>query len=316
VGDIVVTVGGNAGASGTVVVGTLRRPVSVTAATVPNIRADLVDQAVGNLVITEAAAATLFNTPEITITLPQGVTFVGTPSVAATVPAGGTAPTFGAVSLAAGNRTLNVPVTAQSATHPATVTISGIRVSLDRVPAGTAITARVGGAAVLEAGASAGLADVLATLPADAVTAARGTVAAEVALGNVISRTFTRSVFTIGALSFVRDGVTTAIDAAPTIVDGRTLLPLRFAALAVGVIEDDIIWDAGRRTVTLLRGDRVVQLRIGDKAMTINGVVVPMDVAAAIVGGRTVLPIGAVARALRADIAWDATARTVTVTTQ
>ncbi|MBT9156911.1 MAG: hypothetical protein DDT37_01902 [Firmicutes bacterium] len=124
------------------------------------------------------------------------------------------------------------------------------------------------------------------------------------------------TVFTVGALSFVRAGVTTPIISAPTIVAGRTLLPLRYAALAVGVSADDILWDATRRTVTLLRGDRVVQLRIGDKFMTINGVVVPLDVPAAISGGRTILPIRAVALALRARVDWNATARTITVTAQ
>ncbi|GFP20407.1 hypothetical protein HKBW3S03_01909, partial [Candidatus Hakubella thermalkaliphila] len=116
--------------------------------------------------------------------------------------------------------------------------------------------------------------------------------------------------------SFVRDGVSTPIDVTPTIVAGRTLLPLRFAALAVGVNEDNIIWDPVRRTVTLVRGDRIVQLRFGDRAMTINSVVVSLEVPAVISGGRTVLPIRALALALRAEIAWDATARTVTVTTR
>jgi hypothetical protein len=310
-GPIVVTVDGNTGASGTVTVGTLRRPVTVTAAAAPDVRADSLGQALGNLVITETFAGAL-QAGTLTITLPAGVTLVGNPAVAATIATGGTLPIFGAVS-GVNSNVIGIPVTGQSAVHPATVTVSGIRVNLDRVPAGTPVTATVAGSAILgtDALGFAGVAPVNLTLGA-----ARGTVVAEVALGNVISKTFTRSVFTIGALSFVRDGVTTTIDAAPTVVEGRTLLPLRFAALAVGVSEDDIIWDSARRTVTLLRGDRVVQLRIGDQTMTINGVVVPLEVPAAISNGRTVLPIRAVATALRAGIVWDATARTVTVTAQ
>ncbi|MFW0861025.1 MAG: copper amine oxidase N-terminal domain-containing protein [Dethiobacter sp.] len=110
--------------------------------------------------------------------------------------------------------------------------------------------------------------------------------------------------------------MTTRIISAPTIVAGRTLLPLRYAALAVGVSADDILWDATRRTVTLLRGDRVVQLRIGDRTMTVNGVVIPLEVPATIRAGRTVLPIRAVALALRAQVDWNETARTITVIAQ
>jgi hypothetical protein len=310
-GPIVVEVGGNTGATGTVTVATLRRPVTVTVAATPDVRADSRGQALGNLVITEAAAGALM-TGNLSITLPAGVT-VATPSVAV-ADVTGTEPT---VTVGVPNNVITLTVTAPTtaATNPTTVTVSGIVVDLDRVTAGP-ITATVAGSAVLEAGTTAGLANVLGTTDVARVNAARGTVVAEVVLGNIIPRTFSRSVFTIGALSFVRDGVTTAIDAAPTVREGRTLLPLRFAALAVGVSEDDIIWDPVRRTVTLFRGDRVVQLRIGDKNMTINGVVVPMDVAASIEGGRTVLPIRFVALALRATVAWDATARTVTVTAQ
>jgi hypothetical protein len=288
-GDLVVAVAGTAAAAGNVTVATVRSAVTVAAATpVPRLRVGFTAQDASNIVITEAAGGRI-TAENITLTLPTGVTFSGTPTVTRT--SGNI--TLGTIAAPTGTpHVLTIPVTAIS-TVASVITVSGIRYNVDRLVPDGDITVTVGGAAIV----------------APAVATAFPTRAVNARVGGIVS-----SVFTIGALSFVRDGVTTAIDAAPTIVDGRTLLPLRFAALAVGVIEDDIIWDAGRRTVTLLRGDRVVQLRIGDKNMTINGVVVPMDVAAAIVGGRTVLPISAVARALRAGIAWDATARTVTVT--
>ena len=48
-GPIVVTVGGNTGATGTVTVANLRRPVTVVAATAPNVRADSLNQALVTL---------------------------------------------------------------------------------------------------------------------------------------------------------------------------------------------------------------------------------------------------------------------------
>lgn len=315
-GDIVVTVGGTAGASGTVVVGRARTPYTVVAAYPPALRADQRGQLLGNLVVTENFAGAFRTPADLTVTLPAGVTVsVGvTPTVVASGGAGIMA--TGAVTVAADRRSFTVATAAAPSTAVTTWTISALRVDLDRVPTGN-ISVTVGGTALVapvDVIANIGVAGVGLTT-VEAARALVGTTVASVNLGSVVSATATRSVFTIGALSFMRDGVTRAIDAAPSIVDGRTLLPLRFAALAVGVSEDNILWDPVRRTATLI-GDRVVQLQLGSTSMLINGVAVPLDVAPSIVNGRTMLPIRALVQALRADIVWDGTARTVTVTTR
>ncbi|MBS3947816.1 MAG: copper amine oxidase N-terminal domain-containing protein [Dethiobacter sp.] len=317
-GDITVTVGGTAGVSGTVVVGRARTPYTVTAVTAPNLRADQRGQLLGNLVVTENFAGAFRGVAGnlLTVTLPVGVTLSAgvTPTVVASGGPGTMA--AGTVNVPEGRRSFTVETAATASMAVTTWTISGLRVDLDRVPVGP-ITVTAGGTALIAPVADAaalGIAGVGVTT-VDAARALVGTTVASVNLGNVVSATATRSVFTIGALSFLRDGVSTPIDAAPVVVDGRTLLPLRFAALAVGVSGESIIWDAARQTVTMLRGDRVVQLQIGSRNMLINGVPIPMDVAPSIVSGRTVLPIAWLALALRADVAWDATARTVTVTT-
>lgn len=298
-GDVAVTVAGTAGASGTVNIATARSTFTVAAVTAPTVALGSAAQGAADIVITEAAFGRI-RTGNLELELPTGFIFSGTPTVTRT--SGNI--TLGAASLPA-NNVLRIPVDAES-TVASVITVSGIRYDVSR-------TAMDGPVNVAVTGSSLGEAAVLAAFDA-AVAGTRPRVTnARVGLP-VIPRPVT--VFTIGALSFVRDGVTTAIDAAPAIVDGRTLLPLRFAALAVGVSEDDILWDPVRRTVTLLRGDRVVQLRIGDRNMTINGVVVPLEVPASIQNGRTVLPIRAIAQALRASVVWDGTARTVTVTAQ
>jgi len=298
-GDVAVTVAGTAGASGTVNIATARSTFAVAAATAPTVALGSAAQGAADIVITEAAFGRI-RTGNLELELPTGFIFSGTPTVTRT--SGNI--TLGAATLLT-NNILRIPVDAVSAVA-SVITVSGIRYDVSR-------TAMDGPVNVAVTGSSLGEAAVLAAFDA-AVAGNRPRVTnARVGLP-VVPRPVT--VFTIGALSFVRDGVTTAIDAAPAIVEGRTLLPLRFAALAVGVNEDDILWDSVRRTVTLLRGDRVVQLRIGDRNMTINGVVVPLEVPASIQNGRTVLPIRAIAQALRASVVWDGTARTVTVTAQ
>lgn len=317
-GDLKVTVGGTGGASGEATVAKVAAPITASAqATTLTIGS--MNQPVGDITITEARAGVIVANPglgagpgRIVILTPfDGMIWSGTPTVTVTT---GNLRINTAGITANGTRELVIPITTSSTTA-STITVTNARVTLDRTVPYGAQSFGVRGAAVDWAGnvtavPASGNADHLLRR-ADVATVTAGTTVTPAPV-----EAKQTSVFTIGALTFVRDGVSTPIDVAPFIVEGRTMLPLRFAALAVGVSAEDIIWDATRRTVTLLRGDRVVQLRIGDRFMTINGASIPLDVPAAIQDGRTVLPIRAISQALRADIAWDATARTVTVTAQ
>ena len=55
-------------------------------------------------------------------------------------------------------------------------------------------------------------------------------------------------------------------------------------------------------------------MRIGEKQILANGVAVPLDTAAFIEGGRTYLPVRAIADALGAAVAWDGDTATATLT--
>ena len=60
----------------------------------------------------------------------------------------------------------------------------------------------------------------------------------------------------------------------------------------------------------------VVQLTIGSTTMLLNGAPITMDTAPEITSGRTCLPVAWVAKALGANIQWDATTQTVTITAE
>jgi len=128
----------------------------------------------------------------------------------------------------------------------------------------------------------------------------------------------TTSKFVIGSTTYkvLQGGVEVAktMDVAPFIEGGRTFLPIRFAAETVGVSADNVIWNAEARTVTILKGDRVIGLTIGSNVLTVNGTPIVMDTAAMIKDGRTVLPVRFVAQALGAAVTWDEATQTVTVT--
>ena len=121
------------------------------------------------------------------------------------------------------------------------------------------------------------------------------------------------AVFTIDSIAYTLNGEENEMDVAPYIKDDRTFLPVRYVAYAVGISPEDILWDPVDRTVTIFKGDRIVQLTIDSKVMVVNGVNVNMDVAPEITDGRTMMPIRWVGQALGATINWDSATKTVTV---
>lgn len=120
-------------------------------------------------------------------------------------------------------------------------------------------------------------------------------------------------VFVIGQTTFKLFGVEQTMEAAPYIKDGRTFLPLAYVAESLGVTASNIIWDPANQTVTLMKGDKVVQVKIGSKTLLVNGAAITMDAAPEIVNGRTCLPIALIAQAFGASATWDAATQTVTI---
>jgi hypothetical protein len=121
--------------------------------------------------------------------------------------------------------------------------------------------------------------------------------------------------FNIGRTSYTIGENTFLTDIAPYIKDGRTMVPVAFVAPALGT--EPAHWDPVGRVVTIKKGDQAIQITIGSEELLINGRKMQMDTAAEIKdigggGGRTMLPIAFIARALEVGYEWDATAQAVT----
>ncbi|MCT4618984.1 MAG: copper amine oxidase N-terminal domain-containing protein [Marinisporobacter sp.] len=286
-----------------VVLGKAVAPVTVEAEGA-SVRTGIKNQEIGEITIKEGKAEAIKAKKDIEIVLDENVEWKEVPTI----------------KVAEGNldldiegadvnkNVLTIPVDSDSS-KPATIVISGAKIDLDRTVAEGDIDVKVGGSAIVEnydkSKADQGFfteeyadEDVAATVvtPADNNTQA----AQEVK-------------FVIGNAEYqVGEEVKTA-DVAPYIADGRTMLSLRFVAEAVGVADENIIWDGETRTVTIFKGDRIAQVEIGSNKLFVNGVVVPMDTEAVIKDGRTMLPIRFIAQALGAEVEWDGATRTVTV---
>ena len=128
-----------------------------------------------------------------------------------------------------------------------------------------------------------------------------------------------KSTVVIGSTKLIKNinGVETDVnmDVAPFIKDGRTMLPLRYIAEALGFKVD---WDRATRTVTLTDKEFKVQIPVETNKIIVNGSTYYSDANPVLRNGRTMLPVANIARALGlkdgTDILWDANTRVATIT--
>jgi len=117
------------------------------------------------------------------------------------------------------------------------------------------------------------------------------------------------------------DGVTVTIDNQPVVfddqepilVDGVTLVPIRFVFEDLGFT---VGWERATRTATLTRADATIVISINSTAFTTNGISHNLDVPAQLRGGRTMVPLRAVLESVGYTLDWDSTTRTVSIFTQ
>jgi len=106
------------------------------------------------------------------------------------------------------------------------------------------------------------------------------------------------------------DGVQLKTDVPPVMVQGRVMLPLRaiFEAL-----DARVYWNQKSQTVTGIKGDTTVVLKIKSKVATINDQTVTLDVPAQTLRGRTMVPVRFVSEALGQDVGWNSRDQIVTI---
>jgi Copper amine oxidase N-terminal domain./Fibronectin type III domain. len=115
---------------------------------------------------------------------------------------------------------------------------------------------------------------------------------------------------------YVNDQVQT-MDTAPVILGGRTMLPVRFMAEALGAV---VSWDENERKVTVVLNDQTIELWIGQNLARVNGVETPIDASNPEVkpyisdSGRTMLPLRFIAQTLGCQVDWDPATQEVRVT--
>jgi len=96
--------------------------------------------------------------------------------------------------------------------------------------------------------------------------------------------------------------------------DQRTYLPVKAISLALGVKESNIIWDQNTGTLTIIKGDRVVQVEVGNRTMLINGTPILMDHEPINVDGDIFMGISYISEALGGNAIVDGATLTIVFT--
>ena len=88
----------------------------------------------------------------------------------------------------------------------------------------------------------------------------------------------------------------------PQIIEGRTLLPLRFVSENFGC---EVLFDDNTREITVNGENVEIKMTLGQKQYIVNGEEKELDVVPDIIGGRTFVPIRALGEALGKTVHWD-----------
>ena len=96
--------------------------------------------------------------------------------------------------------------------------------------------------------------------------------------------------------------------------NGYTMLPLRAVAVALGINENNVLWDQASRTATVMYGSKIINMTYGQKVVYVNGAMIPATAAVEITNDRMFLGLRDLGNALGVtDITWDAATKTATL---
>lgn len=118
-------------------------------------------------------------------------------------------------------------------------------------------------------------------------------------------------VYSAENIMVVVDGTQLDFDVPPSTENGRVLVPLRAIFDALGV---EMVWNSYDRSITAQKGSTTIFLKVDYQYAKINGVSTKLDVPARIISGRTLVPVRFISQALGADVQWNASTKTVTIT--
>jgi hypothetical protein len=81
----------------------------------------------------------------------------------------------------------------------------------------------------------------------------------------------------------------------------------------VASLKAEVSYDATNRTVTIKKGEQVIELVIGQKVAKVNGVEMQLEVPPQIKNSRTFLPLRFISEQFKADVTWHREGQIITI---
>lgn len=116
--------------------------------------------------------------------------------------------------------------------------------------------------------------------------------------------------FTIDKVNYTSKTQNKKMDIAPTIVNGRTLVPFRTIFEELGF---DIDWNGATKSITATRQGMTIKLQIDNISASVNGKAVQLDAAPTIKDDRTLVPLRFVAESSGAFVDWDGETKSISI---
>ena len=117
-------------------------------------------------------------------------------------------------------------------------------------------------------------------------------------------------VTTAGAVDLYVDTNKIETDTPPTIVEGRTLVPVRAIFESLGVM---VTWDQATQTATGVKDNTTIVIQINNTTAYVNGEAKTLDVPAQLINSRTMVPARFVSEALDCKVTWNQDTQTAAV---
>lgn len=102
------------------------------------------------------------------------------------------------------------------------------------------------------------------------------------------------------------------LDVPPVTYNGTTLVPMRAVFEALGA---SVFWDGSNNTVTVMKGETVIQLKINSNTGMVNGIKKPVAIPAMLIDGSTMIPIRFVAENMNCTVNWNGNINTIEIRT-
>ena len=121
----------------------------------------------------------------------------------------------------------------------------------------------------------------------------------------------TVSAYSEKVISLEIDGTVIRTEVPPTVIGGRTMVPVRDIFEACGA---NVTWDPATKKITGSKGGKNVVMQVGSNKLYMNSSVATMDCAPVIIEGRTLAPARYVALGFGGTTQWDALNKVVVIT--